>query len=572
MGLDLLKQLSFSWRTHVGLLLGWVVLGTVLRFVNLTMKPLWTDEFATLVFSLGHSFLTIPVNQVLDAPALLAPAQFPLAAVHDTVQHLLTESNHPPLFFILMHGWLACFPGDHLLWSVRSLPAILGVVGIPASFGLGWVAFRSAWVAQATAACMAVSPFAVYLAQEARHYTLPMVWILASLACCVAVLMRLRDAKPIPIGLVLAWIGVNGLGIATHYFFALTLVAEAIALVGCLVGMRPLKLTAASMRRLSIAVLGTIATGCVWLPFLNHAQDSELTRWIYVGDRLGWDWLAPIGTTLLSWVTMLYLLPIQGVPEGVAIASGITLLLLFGATVAWLGRCLYAARWVGRTGFVALLGVCLGAIALMWGITYGLGMDLTSAFRYHFIYFPALVGLLGAGLVASWQQRWGKGITVGILLLSLVGSLTVVNNWAYQKTHRPDLVVQDIAEQMQERQFPQLVAIAHRTHGQTGRLMAIAWELERYDAELTQNREIRYLLAHETDDPRSILVAVEDGLDAIAQPLDLWLMNIQSVPEGVLNRWLEDVHCQALDDDDSEDGYRYQPFHCAGVSSSDSLP
>ncbi|CDN15023.1 hypothetical protein RintRC_6249 [Richelia intracellularis] len=40
----------------------WFVIGLGLRLINLTGKPPWTDEFSTLVFSLGNSFLNVPLN------------------------------------------------------------------------------------------------------------------------------------------------------------------------------------------------------------------------------------------------------------------------------------------------------------------------------------------------------------------------------------------------------------------------------------------------------------------------------------------------------------------------------
>jgi len=48
-------------------------------------------------------------------------------------------------------------------------------------------------------------------------------------------------------------------------------------------------------------------------------------------------------------------------------------------------------------------GFILASIALFFGITYGLGADLTIAARYHFVYFPAVIVLLGATLAVCWD-------------------------------------------------------------------------------------------------------------------------------------------------------------------------
>ncbi len=47
---------------HPLLLLIWIAIGTVLRFTNLAEKPPSTIEIATLVFSLGNSLQTIPLD------------------------------------------------------------------------------------------------------------------------------------------------------------------------------------------------------------------------------------------------------------------------------------------------------------------------------------------------------------------------------------------------------------------------------------------------------------------------------------------------------------------------------
>ncbi len=107
----MLKPLITHRWLHLLLLLFWILLGGVLRFTKLASKPLWSDEFATLVFSLGHSFLTIPLNQVISFETLLEPLKISTAgSVGDVINHLMTESTHPPIYFVLTHWWLQLFP------------------------------------------------------------------------------------------------------------------------------------------------------------------------------------------------------------------------------------------------------------------------------------------------------------------------------------------------------------------------------------------------------------------------------------------------------------------------------
>jgi hypothetical protein len=88
-------------------LLGWMGLATYLYFSTLTLKPMWTDEFATIVFSLGHSFKGISINQLISLPELLKPLQItPTSSWSIVLQRLLTEDTHPPVFFWLNYEWL----------------------------------------------------------------------------------------------------------------------------------------------------------------------------------------------------------------------------------------------------------------------------------------------------------------------------------------------------------------------------------------------------------------------------------------------------------------------------------
>lgn len=97
----------------------WVGLGTLLRFWNLTLKSVWGDEWATLVFSLGHGFREIPLDQLIAADLLLTPLRYEtgtnLAIVSEM---LLSESNHPPLYYWLTHLWLDLWSTDGELISI----------------------------------------------------------------------------------------------------------------------------------------------------------------------------------------------------------------------------------------------------------------------------------------------------------------------------------------------------------------------------------------------------------------------------------------------------------------------
>ncbi|MDX2216240.1 MAG: hypothetical protein SFY66_23440 [Oculatellaceae cyanobacterium bins.114] len=546
--------------------------------MHLDSKPLWTDEFSTIVFSLGHTFQGIPLNEPISIHALLQPLQpDPPTEVSAVWQRLSAESNHPPLFFMLMHGWLRLFPSDAnglvSAWSVRSLPALFGVASIPAAFGLGCLAFRSPVVAHIAAALMAISPFSIYLAQEARHYTLPILWVIASLSCFVVAIRALGDnptgetvsrRQSLPLWVCGVWIAVNALGIATHYFFLFILVAQGIVFLGLGLWQRR---WGSTWSRIGIVALGSMMASLVWLPVWQSSQDSELTRWIYRGDRTGFALLEPLTQALGGWISMLYLLPIQATSDWVRISSIILLVLVILWTIPTVVDGL-KTQWRSQNQLVllGLGGVVLGAIALFLSITYGLGMDLTSAFRYNFVYFPVVIVLIAAALEPHWKKLRATGQrTVLVMgLISLLSGLTVVNNLGFQKTHRPDLVVQAIRKNSD---VPSLVAIAHRTHGQTGRLMGIAWDWQQTSPE--DEPAPQFLLAHQGENPRSPLIPLRRSLVSLPRPLDLWLVNFERVPKRPLQTLLQKQGCVETPKRRSVDGYQYALYRCATQSALD---
>jgi uncharacterized membrane protein len=563
----------------------WMAIAIALRFTNLTLKPPWTDEFSTLVFSLGNSYLTIPLDRAISLTDLLQPLQpNPQAGVEDVVHHLLQESNHPPLYFVLTHEWLKLFPSTHglvSLWGARAFPALLGVLSVPLSFYLGWAACRSLLVAHLAAGLTALSPFGIYLAQEARHYTLAMLWILASLCCLIAVSRYLYAQRLLPIWLCLGWVVVNSLGVATHYFVMFSLLAEAIALLSVLVWPGPagsLRVSPPNLWRLGAVAAGTLAGTIIWLPFLFGGWKTGLTQWVQ-GEFDHSGLLDPILRTLAGVTSMMYLLPIQGVSPLVAIASSLVVLLLALGTFFLVASGLKHQRQPSESYLaLQLLGrFVVTAIGLSLVITYGFGTNIASVFRYQFFYFPAIPILVGAGLANYWNTQvqvipWAKWATVpgkqGILAIGvfcLLGGLTVISNAGFQKTHRPDEVAATIQKFSQS---PTLIAIPHRTHGQTGRLMGIAWELERPNQSVADSvadpvLDPTFLLAHVNQaDIQSAIATLRRTLETSPRPLDVWRINFRSEANPLSQAVLYQQGCIAQTKILSVDGYRYQHFRC----------
>ncbi|WP_159789471.1 glycosyltransferase family 39 protein [Sodalinema gerasimenkoae] len=530
-------------------LFAWFLLGLGIRLMGLGTLPPWTDECATLAFSLGNSFLEVPLNQLIAPELLLEPLQpSPGARLGEVWQHLMAESTHPPLYFFLTHLWLQPFIGaspERLLWASRAFSALWGALTIPAMYGLGKRAFGSVTVAHLAAALMALSPLGVFLAQEARHYTLAILLAIASFYGFTLALDALVDpnspARRWMWGWTSLWILVNGLGIAVHYFFGLVPLMQGLVLGNhWLQGRVPR--TAKPWRGVAVAALGTAATGLVWLPVWGRFVDSDLTDWVTDG-QLGV--LDSLGRTLLWLISMvlmapldLFVLPLWGLVLG---AAG--LLLALGA----LGYLLCRYRGKTRPQVRIYWEVLITGLLLLLGLTYSTGNDLTLAPRFFFPLLPVVLLLMAAMLESAWQRQPKQVFSLG--LVALVGSLSVVTNLSYLQNHRGDR----LAEMIQNTSdVPVVLATTHKHHGQTGRLQAIAWELRR----LNFSPPLAVALAHPDEQHYPTDVLAQE-LATLSPPFDVWYVNFHAPQVGDLERQNLTAIPIPREQFQSVNGYRY---------------
>ena len=97
----------------------------------------------------------------------------------DTVKGLATEEPQlSPLYFILARFWVQLF-GPQVA-TVRSLSALISLLVFPRVYWLCWELFRSASVGCMAVTIVAVGPFHVLYAQEARPYMMFAVVVLLS--------------------------------------------------------------------------------------------------------------------------------------------------------------------------------------------------------------------------------------------------------------------------------------------------------------------------------------------------------------------------------------------------------
>jgi len=537
-------------RLHLLLLLVWLVIGVALRFTNLDLKPASSIEIATLGFSLGHGFSQIPLDQVISASTLLSPLRFDgSVSSTDVIEHLMSESTHPPLYFWLTFWWTKLFVGDGELVSLfvgRSLSAIFGSLAIPAIFGLSWLAFRDRIIPHLAALLMAVSPYGIYLAQETRHYTLTILWVIASLSCLILATQHIYQRIKLPIWVVCIWVLVNSLGIATHYFFSLALGAEGLVVLGLLVwDYRRRESTQFSFSYWwpIVAVgFGTLVGCLVWLPVVSGISSNQLTDWIETSFDLDEIW-QPIPRLIIWLITMVMMLPVEGTSLVVTVISALVIL----SVLIWIIPALvrgWKSSLNSSIGFPlrVLGGYWLAVIMIFFVVIYGLGKDISLAARYHFVYFPAVIVLIAVALAHHWQNSSnfyaiGKKVVVVLVFMGFLGSLTVVNNLGFQKSRNSDRLAAHIQANAT---VPTLVAMTYDTHSQLRELIALTLSFERLGDEDKSLSPEFLLVRRDKEQDQSFATLSEILRSRTAspgrsqpKPLNLWGINLKIGKESL---------------------------------------
>ncbi len=159
-----------------------LLLGIFFRFVNLDKKVYWGDESSTSLRISGYT--SAEVQQALQGhivgieDILKYQHPNPDKKLIDTVRSLAVEDAHPPLYFVMVRVWMEWF-GDSMAVT-RSFSAAMSLLIFPCIYWLCLELFESSLVGWMTIALIAVSPFHVLYAQEARMYSLWTVLILLS--------------------------------------------------------------------------------------------------------------------------------------------------------------------------------------------------------------------------------------------------------------------------------------------------------------------------------------------------------------------------------------------------------
>lgn len=602
-----------------------LLLGTLLRFWNLELKPLWMDEIITALFSFGRNYYDVPLDQAATVTAFEQVFTLnPAASCGQIASTVAIQSVHPPLFFCWMHDWLNWLKALPMswVWQLRALPALFGVVAIAALYQLNRLTI-STKAGLIGAAVMAVSPFAVYLSQEARHYTLPMVFVILALSGLYHMLHDLHHHQFRPF-VWLGWVVVNSVGCYVHYFFLLAFAAQAVTLIWLGRPTRQAtekqknqatetwdlerrsktqnsarltywKLKLKTQNSFIYSLIAIALVGLAYLPWvptlLSHMNRPE-TDWVKTNGVGMLAAIAPLLQIVSGWSLATIALPLENQPVAVAAVNG-CVMAVFAGWLIWRCSAGLAQLWQQpqtRMGTQMLVMFCLVVVGEFLAIAYLLGKDFTQVPRYNFIYFPAVCALIGAGLsqplpssklfsqqvqiqppitrltaqLLSQTNRYAIAIVLAIATLS---SVLVVSNQVFQKPYNPDQVVKTM---LMDGQQPVLVASAYNDFQDVALGLSFALQLAQ---QTKQEPEPHFAFIAQTQGYGTVWQKLSRLPQPLSFPLNLWVvapglkrvgypaqLTLGSVGDGELGG--RDHKCQIAPVHHHRIGIPYQLYNC----------
>jgi uncharacterized membrane protein len=184
---------SIIEKKRISILIGIITLTIILQLYNLGNKSLWLDE------AWSFKFASMDLMEILASP----------------------DKPNPPLYYVILHFFLNFGQSEFIL----RLPSVISsILCIPLAYKLG-MDFFDYRVGLLSAFLLGTSPCLYWYAQEARGYTL---FILFSLLSIIFFYNALRKNDA------LLWIGFiasTSLGIYTHYFAFFLILIESLVMI-----------------------------------------------------------------------------------------------------------------------------------------------------------------------------------------------------------------------------------------------------------------------------------------------------------------------------------------------------
>jgi hypothetical protein len=352
-----------------------VAVGVVARFV--AYSNLWLDEALTVNIS------ALPLGDIPEA---------------------LRHDGSPPVYYVILHFWMDVFGSSTV--TVRALSGIFSVACLPLAWLVG-LRLGGRTAATAVLVMLALSPFAVQYATEARMYSLGMFLVLAG----GLALANLYERRSPPLSAAVALL--TGALLLTHYY-ALYTVAAAGAL---LLWMAWRGEERAAARRCLVAL---VAGGLLFLPWVPI--------FLFQAAHTGAPW-GSSGRGLRTVIDTLGVL-VSGYrdagPVPLLLAVGLIALAVFGRAV---GRRRFEIDLIGREPARTLALLTFGGLFLAVLVSKLTGQAYVP--RYASIAFPGVIILLALGVASFADAR----IRVAAMaLMAGLGAIGIQPIMAYERT------------------------------------------------------------------------------------------------------------------------------------------
>ena len=371
------------------------IVAAVLRFASLSFQSFWFDESVT-AHLLGMGFA-------------------------DMLEEIPDSESTPPVYYTLAWVWTQVFGMSDA--AIRSLSALAGTLVIPVVYAAGarLVSQRAGLIA---AALCAVHPYLIWYSQEARSY---------SLLVLFSALAFLYFAKAVQDGTgrsAALWAVFSCLALATHYFAGFLVLPEAILLLRL------------APRRPALSAVGGVALGSLALTPLVLAQRATGNA-AWISDEPARERVELV----VKYFTV-------GRSGEVAVGVRAAAVVLVAMAVALLIR--EWRRRGGRRGELVVLGVAAGGLGLP-ALLAIVGLDYFWHQNLIAVLVPLTV-LTAAGFAAA-RPPWLR-VAGAAALCALLTGVTLATTYTSSSLHRDDF--EGAAEAVGPAEVPRAVIVIPR--------------------------------------------------------------------------------------------------------------
>ncbi len=343
-----------------------VLVGVIFRFT--TQSPLWLDE------ALSVNVAALPLGDIPGA---------------------LRRDGHPPLYYVLLHGWMDVFGSSDV--AVRALAGVWSVALLP----LAWFTARrlsGPTTALYAVILLALSPFAVRYGTETRMYAMVAVLALAGFLSAHAAMARPTAGRLAAVAITTALL------LWTHYWAFWFLGVAGLLLLAA--AARRARTGRRGAARAPLKVAGAVVVGgLTFLPWLPNL--------LYQSRHTGTPWARPMRPTEMV-ATMVA--DFGGGPSGEAVVLGwfLAMLTLVGLMARAAGP--FTMEVDLRTRVAGRVPAALAVGTLVVACVAGYATGAAFASRYTAVIHPFVLILAAMGL-AQLQPRLLGAIALSVVVV-----------------------------------------------------------------------------------------------------------------------------------------------------------